>query len=861
MSQELSGLDLQRLGHYEIVNKVAEGGFGVVYNARDTRLGRNVAVKVLHPYHASDPTRVARFVREARSAAKLQHPGIVQVFDIIESEGRMALVMEFIDGMTLDAYLKENPKLTLADKIEIGAQIADTLDVAHKAGVIHRDVKPANVMIDGAGRVKLTDFSLARLLDSSMTQLTGENNVMGTPAYMSPEQCEGTNAAPQSDLYSLGIIVYEMATGHVPFEAENYLALLRHHTDTPPTPVRLLKPSLPVVLEGLIMQCLSKDPAKRPASGMELAAALREIAQTEGLEDGPSADAKPNSDVIEIHRPVTASPKTPSSIRTLEEKEADDAKRNSGVWRKVARKPWPVKAGAVAVVLVMAFVAWRVFSGGEGAETVPTVGGLFSASPLQDYVRAEDDNYRYDVYAEMPGDGYTAHVLDMTSQTWHADKVKPPVWRHWVTLIVPARVTSKTALLVCTEGLSTADEPLTEIPESLASIATTTKSIVAVFEGFPRSPMGFLDDNDEAPDTEPDELAVATFEQFIDTGDATWPIVCPLVKSTVRAMDTVQAYGTDELRLEQPIENFVLTGSANGWGVWLTGAVDTRVSAIAPVEFDLLNIDAQIDHQIGLRGAPSRFLQLFSDMNVMPALDTKEGEDLLSIIDPYAYRDRLNMPKLILMPACDSAYATVDAASLFVDDLKGPTYLLYMPNTEPSEMPPLLAAKPVEAMAEEGPSRGDLMMTPPARADLAKDAEQHVADIQDALHVFYHRMLVDKPMPEFAVADEPAGSYEMSFTDQPSDVRLWVAESSTRDFRHEVIGSTWFVEKLKPNLDGEYKGKINAGKGKYCAFYIELVYPSKLNVNYRLTSAVTVLEPDGGLNRLASLAGSVHQYN
>ncbi|NIA15267.1 MAG: protein kinase [Nitrospiraceae bacterium] len=856
MSQDVDSQDLKQIGQYEIRGKIAEGGFGVVYTGHDPRLDREVAIKVLHSYHASEPSRVARFVREARSAAKLNHPGIVQIYDVVEEGGRMALVMELVRGVSLDKYLKAHPDLPLEAKLEIAAQIADTLAVAHEAGIIHRDVKPANVIMDETGHPKLTDFNLARITDYSLTPLTGENSVLGTPAYMSPEQCQGHDAVPQSDLYSLGIMVYEMAAGNVPFEAENYLALLRHHTDTPPTPIRLMKPSLPIALEQLVMRCLAKSIEERPATGHELAQALREMVRL-GFNEGDRSTMK----TVELPLPPpdmsVSGVRVPLSGERSGEHDSGDIWRSSGqrsLPAKPARRlrvdPWALVACGAGVVAVLAIVVMVAVMRSRSTEPLSrSVSALWSDTPILDYVNEPDTNFAYHLYGTIPGIGYSTHVLDLTSQSWHPGQTDPPLWRHWLTIIAPDKVTSNTAMLVLSDGFSTAEKPLTDVPAIFLAMALTTKSVVAIMEGHPRDPLTFRDGTYLTPGAEREEFAVETFVRFLDTGDPTWPVVCPLVKSVVRAMDAVQAYADEGLGIARPVEHFLLTGDADGWGTWLTAAVDDRVTALAPIQFDLLNIPAQIEHQIGFRGDFSPFLSLFSERGVMPALDTEEGERLLKIIDPYEYRSQLTMPKLLLLPGRTNPYTTIDAAGLYLPDLKGSTYLFCAPNLALTRSNPFLA------------QRGTLLDVPgaPGGADYARQ------DFRDTLQVFYHKILVDKPMPRFTWEFSPDGAFRIVAEDQPVEVRLWLAKSDSRDFSFVAEGDeqtvadetaeltdfdgfevdaenqAWHVETLNYTSEGVYEGKVLLDETKYTAFYIELIYPSILGVNYSLTTSAHVL--------------------
>jgi len=856
--QDATKKQLKKIGQYDIEDRIAEGGFGVVYIGHDPRLNRRVAIKILHQYHASDTERVKRFAREARSAARLNHPGIVQVYDVVEAEGRMALVMEYVRGSSLDVYLKDHPELTLADKLEMAAQIADTLHVAHQAGIIHRDVKPANVLVDESGQVKLTDFSLARLVDSTLTPLTGINDVLGTPAYMSPEQCQGQDAVPQSDLYSLGVMIYEMAAGNRPFEAENYLALLRHHTDTPPTPIRLLKPSLPEVLEQLVMRCLAKAICDRPASGKELAEALRQMVADGLAETFERSAAK----TVALKSPGAEAPAQPQ----YQEDPRSEAAHPAGVdvtpvpavQRPAPRRSWApaIGVGAVVVLGLVAVLVWNRRPATEDSlpSSVPT---LWSETPLRDYVARSDGHFAYTVHSKIDREGYTAHVLDVTSQAWHGGETVPPAWRHWLTLVIPNRITKTKALLVCSEGFSTPETPLSEVPHIFLATALTTQSIVAIMEGFPRDAPAFQ--GEDPTEADPRAFAVETFLRFLDTGDPTWPIVCPLVKSVVRGMDAAQQYVGRDLNLETPIEGFVLTGEANGWGIWLAGAVDDRVAAIAPVQFDLLNIGDQIEFQVGFKEELSPFLTLVSDTGVMPALDTAEGDRLLRIIDPVAYRSQLTMPKLILLPAANP-YTSIDAVNLYHKHLAGETYLFCAPNLALSRGNPFLA-------------QAGSMVTLPGQDNRTHYSPQ---DFRDTLLVFYHQLLVDKPMPRYDWDIAPDGAFRVTAEDAPAEVRLWVAQSDSRDFRQrdpeeweedlddfaqypddawgpaatpgagagQEQAFVWQMERLSARAPGVYEGKVKRDARKYTAFYVELTYPSKLGMNYSLTTPTTILPPE-----------------
>src|SRR5271156_4592126 len=260
-------------GRYELTHMVARGGMAQVYRARDRLLDRPVALKVLFPELSVDRAFVERFRREAQAAANLSHPNIVPVFDWGEDGGTYFIVMEFIDGRPLSAILRTAGPLHPDRAAEITGDVALALDYAHDHGVIHRDVKPGNVLITDEGQVKVTDFGIARALntDESLTQ-TGA--VMGTATYFSPEQAEGIGVDARSDIYSLGVVLFEMVTGRPPFLGDTPVAVASKHVrDHPPAP-RELNPAIPPTFEAIILKAMAKDPAHRYTTAEDLRADL-----------------------------------------------------------------------------------------------------------------------------------------------------------------------------------------------------------------------------------------------------------------------------------------------------------------------------------------------------------------------------------------------------------------------------------------------------------------------------------------------------------------------------------------------------------------------------------------------------------
>lgn len=264
--------DPETIGRYEILNRIATGGMATVYLAADPLIGRTVAIKVLR---VEQEEANERFLREAQAAGRLNHPNIVTIYDAGEDRGIAYIAMELLRGRHLVEHTVETRLLPTVVTLELVAKLADALHYAHQKQVIHRDIKPSNVMYDvGSGQLKITDFGIARLTDSGRTR-TGI--VLGTPSFMSPEQLQGRTLTGQSDLFSLGVTLYQLLTARLPFRADSMPALMMKIALEPHARVRAIRPDLPAGIDALMDQALAKDLSERYYDGAAMAAALRAL--------------------------------------------------------------------------------------------------------------------------------------------------------------------------------------------------------------------------------------------------------------------------------------------------------------------------------------------------------------------------------------------------------------------------------------------------------------------------------------------------------------------------------------------------------------------------------------------------------
>jgi eukaryotic-like serine/threonine-protein kinase len=348
---------------YRLERRLGVGGMATVQLAFDTRLERYVAVKLLAEHLAEDASFISRFRREALAAARLVHPNIVQVFDFGSdaNSGRQFIVMEYVDGHSCAELLRDNGPMSPRDAVEILTQACRGLDYAHRNGVVHRDVKPGNLMVNTDGVVKLADFGIAKAAEQS--DITKVGSVLGTAAYLSPEQARGEKAGPSSDMYALGVVSYQLMSGHLPFEAGSLTDLARQQEAGPPPLLSEEVRDVPVTLAAAVARALARDPARRYEDAAEMEDALRDgLAGVGHTEDLDATRALPGDDATRMLPPTGTGTRTRRPLTPLVE-DAPPPRRPAPSRRQPA--PQREKSGAgkwVALVLVLVVVIGGVFA-------------------------------------------------------------------------------------------------------------------------------------------------------------------------------------------------------------------------------------------------------------------------------------------------------------------------------------------------------------------------------------------------------------------------------------------------------------------------------------------------------------------
>lgn len=360
---------------YEIIKTIGEGGMANVYLAEDTILERKVAIKVLRGDLSNDEKFIRRFKREALSVSNLSHPNIVEVYDVGEEDGNYYIVMEYIEGKTLKQLLQKRGALTLTEVIDIMSQLTDGLAHAHEAYIIHRDIKPQNIMIEDNGRIKITDFGIAMALNS--TQLTQTNSVMGSVHYLPPEQANGKGSTVKSDIYSLGILMYELLTGSVPFKGDTAVEIALKHMKEKIPSVRKQNPTIPQSVENIILKATAKNPKNRYDSVREmyndLQTALERDNEKRLVYEYPENDLEETK----VIAPIPKEPKKPVVDKPLDKEETTETD-DSILKEKDEKNKLPIiLAGILLAFLIVLAVVYLLISNHDVKEVkVPDVTGL-----------------------------------------------------------------------------------------------------------------------------------------------------------------------------------------------------------------------------------------------------------------------------------------------------------------------------------------------------------------------------------------------------------------------------------------------------------------------------------------------------
>jgi eukaryotic-like serine/threonine-protein kinase len=353
-------------GRYRIQRKLGAGGMADVYLAEDQELGRRVAIKILNSRHGNDDQFIERFRREAKNAAALNHPNIVSIYDRGEAEDTYYIAMEFLDGRTLKELIVSRGAAPINVAIEYARQILSALRFAHRHGIVHRDIKPHNVLVDGEGRVKVTDFGIARAGTSQMTE-TG--SIVGTAQYLSPEQARGGEVDPRSDLYSLGVVLYELLTGKTPFDGETPVEIAMKHLSNAPKPPSALRPDVPPELDMVVLRALAKNPDERYQSADEMEADLERVARGARVSAATvdtatqvmsrptvAAAAATSATAATMIAPPTATAAPPPMV-------VDEEEIQEGGGPERPLWPWLVAIGFVIAAVIAGFFVWNELSG------------------------------------------------------------------------------------------------------------------------------------------------------------------------------------------------------------------------------------------------------------------------------------------------------------------------------------------------------------------------------------------------------------------------------------------------------------------------------------------------------------------
>lgn len=418
MSMIRPGQNVVLDNRYKVIEKIGVGGMADVYRGYDELLGRTVAIKILHTNFASDEGFVGRFKREAQNAGRLSHPNIVNMYDVGYDQGYHYIVMEYVEGQTLKEYIQERGKLSVDEAVKFAVAIAEGLEHAHAMGIVHCDIKPHNMLITKSGRLKVTDFGIARAMNSQNTMMY-TNSVMGSAHYLSPEQASGKAIDGSTDIYSLGVVLYEMLTGRVPYEADTPIAVALKHVKDKLIPPTRYNPSIPPLLESVVMKALQKKPADRYRSVSEMIGDLR---MSGGFAGFGTSRMRQYDFATQVLPPVN---EMTSQLEELDEEVQEE--EHKGILGTIAKIPQKYILLGSVVIFVVAFL-WAFLSFGNfwsnATVTVPNVVGK-QVSVARNIL--EDNHLRVSVSEVANSEVPAGKVISQTPASGESVKENHPV--------------------------------------------------------------------------------------------------------------------------------------------------------------------------------------------------------------------------------------------------------------------------------------------------------------------------------------------------------------------------------------------------------------------------------------------------
>ncbi len=433
-----------------------------------------------------------------------------------------------------------------------------------------------------------------------------------------------------------------------------------------------------------------------------------------------------------------------------------------------------------------------------------------NATPLDDYVARPDPNYTWKLRKTITGTGYKGYVIDMKSQVWRSlSEVNRNLWQHWVIIIKPNTVTTDKALLIIDGGSNSGSVP-SSVDSTMASTAVALGTVIVDVQQIPNEPLTFAGESSSRTE---DAIIAYSWDKYLRNGDPNWPLQLPMTKAVVRAMDTIQTFCASSAGGYTTINQFIVGGaSKRGWTTWLTGAVDSRVCAIAPIVIDVLNVEQSLMHHYNSYGFWAPAVHDYVAMGIMNWMGTPQLTALMDIVDPYVYRSRLTMPKYVINAGGDQFFHC-ESSQFYWNDLPEPKHLRYVANTDHS----------MTGMEE---------------------------DVGFAAATYYQSIQNNWPMPQFSWTFETDGSIRIQTVTTPSLVRMWQAtDPNARDFRLEKIGAAYTSTTLTDQGGGVYIARVPKPAKGWTAFFAELHFNCAGSVfPYKFSTQIRVIPEPAKLN-------------